>query len=72
MKKSKLLVLGLIALLLTGGLILASCDIFKCREYGQCITNSAGYIRCENSSCAVEEKIAKDGTGTSPTVKCDC
>ncbi|MDR0444387.1 MAG: hypothetical protein LBH44_13380 [Treponema sp.] len=79
MKESKLLVLGIIALMLAGGLVLASCDIFNCPEKKGCITNSAGFIRCFESKCAVEKKLAEEGvdenstTGTTGgTVKCDC
>jgi hypothetical protein len=64
--------LGLIALMLAGGLILASCDIFSCSEHGQCIVNSVGVISCGSSSCAVAEKFAKDGENQGKTVKCDC
>jgi len=69
MKKS-LLVLGLIAMLLAGGLVLASCRA-GCEGAGTCDVkpdgNSFKGSVCSNESCAVYKSIVSRSDG-----KCDC
>ncbi|MDR0474077.1 MAG: hypothetical protein LBH43_10455 [Treponema sp.] len=62
MKKNKLLILGLIALVLAGGLVLASCT--KCPLEGTCTSD---YSTCGKSSCAAW----KAGGNSEKVVKCD-
>jgi hypothetical protein len=74
--KGKILVVGLIALLLAGGLILASCEE-KCSSSGSCIAQTDSYgdvkraLDCNNSGCSVTSL-----TGTDPrpnmNVTCNC
>ena len=78
MKKSKILILGLIALLLVGGLVLASCDARPCAR--DCSATAKADIfktlywekgkKCAWTSCAVN----KEGKPTSKgqVVKCNC
>jgi hypothetical protein len=66
MKKSKLLILGLIALMLAGGLALASCDVEKCNLEGTC----DDWINCTDSKCAT--KKANDAGQGLNLPKCDC
>jgi len=66
MKKSKLLVLALVAVLLTVGLVLASCRA-GCEGAGTCeIKDEKGSV-CTNEKCDVWKsgREGKDG-------KCDC
>jgi hypothetical protein len=72
MKKSKLLVLGIIALMLTGGLVLASCG-GKCSSSGGCSVTTSGdgskkFSGCAESKCA-SWKSYQSGSAASP---CDC
>jgi len=79
MKKSKILVVGLIALLMAGGLVLAGCDEDgkKCPGGGSCVgqTDANGRTiqakRCSNSDCAVSKQ---EGIVAQPNlnVHCDC
>jgi hypothetical protein len=88
MKKSKILAVCLIGVLMAVGLVLAGCGP-NCSEKGECsasvTTLSGSYgvsgytynpdVRpCDNdSSCAVRKAISKtDVTADSPKVKCDC
>ena len=71
MKKSKLLVLGLITLILAGGIVLASCGS-KCRAGGDCYVgdveknfNDYGYC---NDRCIYES----DGNLKPKGFKCNC
>ena len=59
MKKARFLVLGLIALMLVGGLVLASCGNY-CAYNHNCYT-----VTCGASKCAV-----KAGRSVGP--ECDC
>jgi hypothetical protein len=80
MKKNKLLVLGLIALFMAGGLIFASCDFFdallgSCTSGGGCrvMTNSNGdgaYELCDDYGCAVGNVPYPVPVNTN--VSCDC
>ena len=70
MRKGKFLILGLIALLLTGGLVLASCGS-NCPSDGKCeftLTGAASGRFCENYS------TSGGCFGSSPSygAKCKC
>ena len=74
MKKSKLLVLGLIALVLAGGLVLASCGL-GCNGYngdakGRCYSrlSGGGYYECEDK-CTTEQWKKQ---GAAVDLNCDC
>ena len=73
MKKSKLLVLGLIALVLVGGLTLASCGL-GCKGYkgdakGRCYARlSGGYSECEDE--CITEQWKKQGSAVD--LYCNC
>jgi len=79
MKKSKLLILGVIALLLVGGLVLASCDL-KTKDY--CTNLEKGVVKgtglCsfnnypkEDSDCSYECIYhAKQNGSVKPTCSC--
>jgi hypothetical protein len=58
MKKSKFLVLGLIALMLAGGLALASCGGKKCSIDFECERSNS----CEYTGCGVNARASS----------CDC
>ena len=75
--KSKFLVLGLIALMLAGGLVLASCGD-KCSKDGKCSRSydadgnadlSTSNV-CDSGTCATYS-IPTKGTANS-SIKCDC
>jgi hypothetical protein len=73
MKKSKLLILGLIVLMLAGGLALASCRA-GCEGAGSCGIDYDGRTTvkgstCSDSSCGVMKEVAKGKKGV---FKCDC
>jgi hypothetical protein len=74
MKKSKFLVLGLIALMLAGGLVLASCGDDKeegCNSECNITGNMGSYRDCENnSSCAI--LLALDDMNYDESLKCNC
>jgi hypothetical protein len=80
MKKSKLLVLGLITLMLAGGLILASCGEKcpghpvtgngECHNYNYTYDPKTGYGACTDDSCAVNKAIRE--TPIDRSKKCDC
>jgi hypothetical protein len=68
MKKSKLLILCVIALMLAGGLALVSCDTEKCTGSGECIITIAQgtsglYVdtEAERSSCGVTKNSEGKG-----------
>jgi hypothetical protein len=65
MRNSKLLILGLIALLLVGGLVLASCK-FGCQNDCGVTSYDYAYVsdQCKTDSCAVK--------GYGLFIKCDC
>jgi len=75
MKKSKLLILGLIALMLVGGLVLASCDA-ACPGSG----SSGGPHNCKFKDinikyrdCAAEcIRIQMGSRGTNSSYSCTC
>jgi hypothetical protein len=67
MKKSKLLVLGLIALMLVGGLVLAGCGS-SCPN-DSCGKNS-GSADCKEPDCARFKKAQIDPTGDYPNCNC--
>jgi len=70
MKKSKLLVLALVAVLMTVGLVLAGCRP-GCEGAGTCETKKGGNLytggregsTCTNEKCAVNKKLE---------ATCDC
>ena len=74
MKKNRLLMVGLIALLMVGGLfVLVSCKI--CSEGGDCYANSSGtQVECNTKDCAIydEAKVMAVVIADSGEVKCDC
>jgi hypothetical protein len=85
MKKNKLLVLGLIALMLAGGLVLASCGRGGCEGKGTCeieVKKDMTYqdyaqdqikgSACSDQDCAVTDYITDDGKFKKGTYKCDC
>ena len=69
MRKGKILVVGLIALLLAGGLVLASCND-GCKGDGACyyIVSNEDYKWCGDESCGVWS--SKD-TGQN-SLSCNC
>jgi len=74
MKKGKILIVGLIALLMMGGLILTGCDELLCPN-GSChvYTDSRGdgsYDICGKSSCATYSVPYPVKPNTN--VKCNC
>jgi hypothetical protein len=79
MKKNKLLVLGLIAMMLIGGLALASCGRSGCEGAGTCEVELKGTLdykgsSCSDTDCAVSKDLLKaiqEGK-TSGKFKCDC
>jgi hypothetical protein len=75
MKKRKLLVLGLIALVLVGGLVLASCRISKCEEYGGCkagINEFGHYVSHDYpNKCIAKQKEAVGESYGSYSCNCD-
>jgi hypothetical protein len=70
MKRSKLLVLALVAVLMTVGLVLAGCRI-GCEGAGTCESKKGGSLysggrtgsTCTNDKCIVNNKLE---------AKCDC
>ena len=64
MKKGKFLVLGLIALVLAGGLALASCRA-GCEGSGACKVEDQKGTLCSNLKCDVFKHNGKSGA-------CDC
>jgi hypothetical protein len=64
MKKSKILVVGLIGLLLAGGLGLASCGE-KCVGDGKCVSDSTHTESCNAAKCNVK-------TGVYQAAGCNC
>jgi hypothetical protein len=65
MKKSKLLILGLIVLMLAGGIVLASCH-FACEGAGTCDIDGQEGSFCTNVKCGVFKATGKNH------VQCDC
>jgi hypothetical protein len=78
MKKGKILVLGLIALLMAGGLVLAGCDnLGKCSKEGKCeyrmavIGGDSGVDNvCSDSDCNVHK--IKYSSSKSGSASCNC
>ena len=80
MKRCKILVVGLIALLMAGGLVLAGCEKGGCPSTGNCeitvsdpstgmtLKNVQG-SSCSESSCAAYEASKNTANGT---YKCNC
>jgi len=66
MKKGKILVVGLIALLMAGGLVLASCRA-GCEGAGTCEVKSNKGSVCSDSACAANQAFMEGKNG-----KCDC
>ena len=66
MKKGKFLILGLIALVLAGGLALASCRP-GCEGNGNCKVENGKGAGCTNIKCDVFIQAMKDKSG-----ECDC
>jgi len=75
MKKSKLLVLGLIALMLAGGLALASCGS-KCVGDGKCYAaGDGGYGKDCGDGCIANQAAADARAGVDTSQKsysCNC
>ena len=67
MKKRIILVVGLIALLLAGVLVLAGCGS-QCKGDGNCANDETGKLI---STCGDVSKCIVT-TGPNPGVKCDC
>jgi hypothetical protein len=67
MKKSKILIVGLIALLMAGGLVLMGCEEEKpCSTGGKCYVSGISVSNwCHESRCTV----SKPGSGSA---SCDC
>jgi uncharacterized lipoprotein YehR (DUF1307 family) len=84
MKKSKLLALGLIAMVLAVGLALASCDNDEkesesesgskagCVGAGDCYYNSNPIMSGYNKTCSNNNCAPKKAQGSLAIVKCDC
>jgi hypothetical protein len=70
MKKSKLLVLGLIALVLAGGLVLVGCPGDSCPKVtngnGDCYSDTANYYKCGVYRCDAAKDTGGGGRG------CNC
>jgi hypothetical protein len=74
MKKGKILMVGLIALLMAGGLVLAGCDTDDggsgpsnspsggCNNKRQCYRNDTGMSTCSVSSCAINKSFSGNAT----------
>jgi len=80
MKKSKFLALGLIALMMIGGLVLASCSAcpgIAGADKGKCnfnYTNAAAYANiknCENN-CLGNQIIEDGASAIGKSYSCDC
>jgi hypothetical protein len=78
MKKSKILVVGLIALLMAGGLIFAGCDK-GCSYEGECYFNpnaygsgSPSYSICRDSDCAANKAKNTTNSGVPTSGSCNC
>jgi hypothetical protein len=71
MKKSKLLILGLIALMLAGGLALASCEKEEegCNQGGDCSIEYSNKSGCTQDSCNVKKNWNNNDI---PNMTCDC
>ena len=69
MKRTKVIAVVLVVLMMVGALVLASCDKGgeEC-SYGTCTVNSAA---CTDSSCAVVKENEKE-TGRNTDTKCNC
>ena len=65
MKKSKLLILGMIALVLAGGLVLASCG--ACPD-GDCSYNGNSTVDCKKG-CITRQK---EENPSAQKLTCDC
>jgi len=66
MKKSNILIVGLVGLLLVCALTLASCD-GTCSEDGKCVQKPSERISCGQSNCTVVKN-----SGLNRAVTCDC
>jgi len=81
MKKSKILLVGLIALLMAGGLVLAGCGI-DCNYVNHCKVeiyrdsgssqNTVEGTSCTESSCAANKAKTRSQSTGSGTYICDC
>jgi hypothetical protein len=73
MKKSKILAVGLIALLMAGGLVLVGCNdlskLAKCPASNKCeyVPNIGKRDSCTKDSCTVNQNITSGRART-----CDC
>ena len=67
MKKSKLLVVGLIGLLMAGGLILAGCDLENCPGSGDCTVT----IEQGTHGLYVDDDSPRSSCGSSATYNYD-
>jgi len=65
MKKSKLILVGIIALLMSVGMVLASCGR-QCSEDGQCFYRNTSKKVCKYKECSIAQSTATE------TTKCDC
>jgi len=66
MKKGRILIVGLIALLMAGALVLVSCRA-GCEGAGTCKYDGNKGSICTNEKCAVIKAALQDKSG-----KCDC
>jgi len=70
MKKGKILIVGLIALLMVVGLVLASCG--ACPKAGGCtVSNNGSGNTCSESNCAARKYMLDSNRGPTPA-SCDC
>ena len=71
MKKSKILIVGLIGLLMAGGLVLMSCDDDECTNPCELYTTGAGRSSsaCSRGECAVVKAL--NSGGNSATCSCN-
>jgi hypothetical protein len=75
MKKGKIFVVGLIALMMTGGLILIGCEEQGgCQRNGECYYNSntGEFSLCADSSCAAIRARNQTNSGEPTNGFCDC
>jgi len=74
MKKSKLLILGIIALLLAGGLAVVGCGDVKNNDYcpngrNNCSSEPTGSLEPDCANLCISKKM---NTGTWVRASCDC
>jgi hypothetical protein len=68
MKKSKILIVGLIVLLMAGGLVFTSCG--SCPNNGCSASTTGASSTCGDSGCAIHNWSQGDRTGSIPSCNC--